>query len=75
MRDPPDLADFFKVQETTFQVAPRAYLDALKAFKADPRESLHLLEFRFNEIAEPLERAKLMTSRMLTMSLLLHLPD
>ena len=72
--EPPDLEEFLKIIEDTFQAASAIYLDDLKNFKPVPRETLLKLADRFDEVAQPLLTAGLMTSRGLALTLRRHLP-
>ena len=73
--EPTDLDDFIEVMIQTFWAVSTIDVDALASFRANPGESLQMLGTRFNQIAMPLEGAKPLTSRMLALSLMKHLPD
>lgn len=68
----PHLENFQAVLVMLFTAAVTTYLDALKPFKTDPMESLHMLRTRFHLIIVLLEGATLMTSEMPALSLMKH---
>ena len=72
--EPPELDEFLKIIQDTFQAASAVYLEDLKNFKPIPRETLLKLADRFDEAAQPLLTAGLMTSRGLALTLRQHLP-
>ena len=55
-------------------MASAAFFEGLKAFRSQPRESLVKLADRFDEVAEPLLTAGLMTTRGLALILREHIP-
>ena len=61
--EPPDLEKFLKIIQDTFQAASAVYLGDLKNFKPVPRETVLKLADRFDEVAQPLLTAGLMTSK------------
>ena len=69
-----DLEEFLALVDSTFQAAQATYLQDLKAFKANPRESLLQMADRYDEFAMALLGASLMTSRNLALNLRQHLP-
>ena len=67
--EPKDLEEFIAAMETSFQSTSASFFDDLKAFRAVPRESLIRLPDRFDEVAEPLLSAGLVTTRGLALNL------
>ena len=66
--EPEDLEEFITAMETSFQSASASFFDDLKAFRPVPRESLIRLTDRFDEVAEPLLFAGLVTTRGLALN-------
>ena len=67
--EPSDLEDFLDELQIAFQSASAGFLEDLNAFRGAPRESLVRLADRFDEVADPLLRANLMTTRGLALIL------
>ena len=67
--EPAELEEFLTVLNLTFQAAQATYLQDLKAFKTNPRESLLQMADRNDESAMALLGARLMTSRNLALNL------
>ena len=63
-----------EIIRSAFQMASAAIFEDLHAFRAHPRESLVKLADRFDEVAEPLLIAGLMTTRGLALNLREHIP-
>ena len=73
IEEPEDLEEFMAM-ETSFQPASASFFDDLKSFRGVPRESLIRLTNRFDEVAEPLISAGLVTTRGLVLNLRAHIP-
>ena len=74
IEEPEDLEEFIVAMETSFQSASASFFDDLKYFRGVPRESLIRLTDRFDEVAEPLLAAGLVTTRGLALNLRAHIP-
>ena len=72
--EPADLEEFLLEIKIAFQSASASFFDDLRDFRAQPRESLVKLADRFDEVAEPLRSAGLMTTRGLALNLRAHIP-
>ena len=72
--EPADLEEFLADIKISFQSASASFFDDLRDFRAQPRESLVKLADRFDEVAEPLRSAGLMTTRGLALKLRAHIP-
>ena len=72
--EPSDLEEFLDELQIAFQSASAGFLEDLNAFKGVPRESLVRLADCFDEVADPLLRANLMTTRGLALNLRIHVP-
>lgn len=72
--DPMELEEFLTIIMTAFQSASSAFLEDLKTFRPVPRETLIKMTSRFDEMAEPLLSAGLMTTRWLALNLRTHIP-
>ena len=73
--EPAELEEFLTLLDSTFQVAQATYLQDLKSFKANPRESLLQMADIYDEFAMALLGAGLMTSRNLALNLRQHIPS
>ena len=69
IQEPADLEQFLAIIRSAFQMASATFFEDLHAFRAHPRESLVKLADRFDEVAEPLLTAGLMTTRGLALNL------
>ena len=74
VEEPRDIDDFLDVLLENFEAADALNLQILTDFKHDPKETLNLLGTRFDIVASSLEKEKLMSSRLLAIALLQHLP-
>ena len=74
IQEPADLEEFLAIIRVAFQMASAAFFEDLHAFRAQPKESLVKLADRFDEVAEPLLTAGLMTTSGLALNLREHKP-
>ena len=66
--EPPDLDEFLKIIQETFQAASAVYSEDLRNFKPIPRKILLKLADRFDEVALQLLIAGLTTTRDLALT-------
>ena len=74
VEEPNEIEEFVEVLLAKFQATSATNLDRVRNFKPDPKESLYMLETRFNLITLSLEENNLISSRMLALALIEHLP-
>ena len=74
LEEPDDLEEFLAEIRISFQSASASFFEDLKSFRGVPREPLIRLTDRFDEVAEPLLAAGLMTTRGLALNLRAHIP-
>ena len=68
------LEEFLVIIRAAFQMASARFFEDLYAFRAQLKESLVKMADRFDEVAEPLLTAGLMTTRGLALNLREHIP-
>ena len=74
----PELAEVEEIltlMDSTFKAAQATYLQDLKSFKANPRESLLQMADIYDEVDMALLEAGLMTSRNLALNLRQRIPS